>query len=634
MRTINRAINILDRVGIFSRWTNVIGISALFGMIVLNFVDVILDTRLIAHPFRGITELTEIMMITGIWLAVAHAQNEKGHISIDVITGRVSYQKRLALEFITSILSMGTVAIIIWKVIDQAIYFAGKHMMHAQYLNIPSFPFAIVIAIGAITLLLLQLRDFLKIIVEAAKANLAKSYWPVMIAVPVLLGVFIWFWMQPDLWDISLSLVAIIGIVFFLFLMLSGMPIAFTMMLTAVIFISQIRGSSTALDMIATDIYRTSGSYAFSVLPFFMMMGFFCLHARFGEDLYNAGYKWLGHLRGGLCYATIGACTGFAAIVGDPVASVSTMGSAAMPQMRKYNYDDRLSAGSIVAGSSLGPIIPPSSAFILVGLLTGVPVGELLISGIIPGLVMAACFMLVVYIWCRMRPQAGPAGEKTGWISRFTSLKAGGPVLIVFLVCIGGIYMGIFTPTRGGAIGAFSALVIALIMGRYRWDNFSRALLDGGKNVATVFLLLIGGLMFTRFLAWCNISNIITEFIIGLGLSATGFMIITLILFLILGCFIDIMPMILIGIPVFFPIATALGINPIWFCLLMVAIINLGGMTPPVGVIMFVLKGIRKEIPIDTIYRGTLPFVFATIVALVIIFLIPTLTTWLPNLMK
>jgi tripartite ATP-independent transporter DctM subunit len=631
---INKAINILDKVGVFSRWTNIIGISALFLMIVLNFVDVILDTRLIHSPIRGITELTEIMMITGIWLAVAHAQNEKGHISIDVITGRVSSQKRLALDFINSILTMGTVAIIIWRVTYQAIYFADKHMMHAQYLNIPSFPFAIVIAIGAAALFLLMLRDFLKIIIEATQANLKKSYWSVMIAVPVLLGVFVWFWMQPDLWNISLSLVAIIGVVFFLLLMLSGMPIAFSMMLTAVVFISHIRGSLTALDMIATDIYRTSGSYAYSVLPFFMMMGFFCLHARFGEDLYKAGYRWLGHMRGGLSYATIGACTGFAAIVGDPVASVSTMGSAALPQMRKYNYDDRLSAGSIVAGSSLGPIIPPSSAFILVGLLTGVPVGSLLISGIVPGLLMAACFMLVVYIWCRFQPSAGPAGEKTGWIQRFTSLKAGGPVLMIFLVCIGGIYMGIFTPTRGGAVGAFSALVIALIMGRYRWNNFSQALLDGGKNVSVVFLLLTGGLMFTRFLAWCNVSDTISEFITGLGLSATGFMIITLILFLILGCFIDIMPMILIGIPVFFPIAMNMGINPIWFCLLAVAIINLGGMTPPVGVIMFVLKGIRRDIPMDIIYKGTIPFVFATIVALAILFLVPVLTTWLPDLMK
>jgi tripartite ATP-independent transporter DctM subunit len=634
MSTLNKAINVLDKVGVFSRWTNIIGILALFLMIVLNFVDVILDTRLIHHPISGVTEITEIMMICGIWLAVAHSQNEKGHLTIDVVTSRLSPLNRLSVDFIVSILSMGTVGIIIKKVIDQAIYFAEKNMMHAQYLDIPSVPFALIIAIGAIALWLLILRDFLKIIVEAIQAGTSKYRWTIMVAVPIILAVLFVLLMQPDLWNIEMTLLAVIGIVVFLALMAAGMPLALTMILTAIIFIGNIRGSSTALDMIATDIYRSSGSYAFSVLPFFMLMGFFCLYARFGEDLYDAGYRWLGHMRGGLSYATIGACTGFAAIVGDPIASVSTMGSAAMPQMQKYKYDNQLSAGSIVGGSSLGPIIPPSSAFILVGLLTGVPIGSLLISGIIPGLVIAALFVILVYFWCRIRPQAGPIGEKSAWGPRFVSLKAGGPVLLVFLVCIGGIYTGIFTPTRGGAVGAFSAFVIALIMGRYRWSNFSQALLDGGKNVSTIFLILIGAQMFTRFLAWCNISGVITDFFTGLGMSSSVFMLVTLLFFFIMGCFIDILPMILIGFPIFFPIAMTMGIDPIWFCLLMVVVINLGGMTPPFGIIMFVLKGIRKDIPMDAIYKGTLPFVLATVVALVILFLIPALSTWLPGLMK
>ena len=634
MSAINRAISVLNKVGIFSRWTNIIGITALFSMIVLNFVDVILDTRLIHHPFKGTTALTEIMMIIGIWLAMAHSQNEKGHLSIDVITSRLSPRNRLSVDFIASILSLGTVAIIIWKTIDQAIYFGEKHMMHAQFLAIPSAPFAAIIALGAIAFWLLIFRDFLKIIVEAVQTHVSGFRWAVMIAVPVILAVLIVLFMQKGFWQIDLNLLAVIGIAFFLVLMLAGVPLATTMILTAIIFISNIRGSLTAFDMIATDMYRTSGSYAFSVLPFFMMMGFFALHARFGEDLYKAGYKWVGHMRGGLSYATIGACTGFAAIVGDPVASVSTMGSAAYPEMKKYNYDDHLSSGSIVAGSSLGPIIPPSSAFILVGLLTGVPIGTMLISGVVPGLLMAAIFCLVVYFWCRIYPDAGPAGERSAWKSRFISLKAGGPVLVVFLVCIGGIYMGIFTPTRGGAVGAFAAFVIALFMKRYNWKNFTQALLDGGKNVSTVFFILIGAQMFTRFLAWCNLSNNMTDFISGLGMSPTAFMIATMFFFLIMGCFIDILPMILIGFPVFFPIAMVLGIDPIWFCLLLVIIINLGGMTPPVGIIMFVFKNIRKDIPIATIYKGTLPFVLATIAAIIIIFLVPSLATWLPNLIK
>jgi tripartite ATP-independent transporter DctM subunit len=629
-----KVIGALDKVGVFSRWTNIIGITALFSMIVLNFTDVILDTGLIHHPYKGTTKLTEIMMITGIWLAIAHSQNEKGHLSIDVITSRLSPLNRLSTDFIASILSLGTVGIIIWKTIDQTIYFAEKHMMHGQLLNIPSAPFAGIIALGATAFWLLLFRDFLKIIVDARQKGISALRWAVMIAVPVIMAVLIGFFMQKGALHIDLGLLAVIGIAVFIVLMLGGVPLAITMVLTAIIFISNIRGSLTAFDMIGTDFYRTSGSYSFAVLPFFMLMGFFALHARFGEDLYNAGYKWLGHMRGGLSYATIGACTGFAAIVGDPIASVSTMGSAAYPQMKRYNYDDHLSSGSIVAGSSLGPIIPPSSAFILVGLLTGVPIGSMLISGIVPGLLMAALFCLVVYIWCRIYPNAGPTGEKSAWWPRFTSLKAGGPILVVFLVCIGGIYMGIFTPSRGGAVGAFAAFVIALFMRRYNWKNFTQALLDGGKNVSTVFFILIGAQEFTRFLAWCNLSNNMSNFINGLGMSPTVFMIVTLIFFTILGCFIDILPMILIGFPIFFPIATTLGINPIWFCLLLVVVTNLGGMTPPVGIIMFVFKNIRKEIPIASIYKGTIPFVFATVLAVIIVFLAPSLATWLPGLIK
>lgn len=632
MQSLNKVINILDKVSIFSRWTNFIGIALLFLMIVLNFVDVILDTKLILHAIKGTTEITEVMMIAGIFLAVANSQNEKAHISVDAVTSQLSPKGQLILKFITSLLGLGTIALVIWKTIDQAFYFASKNMMHAQYLNIPSVPFTIIIAIGVTALWLLMLRDFLKIVVEAVQTRLSGYHWAIMAIVPVLLAVFIVFWMQPKLWDFELTSLAVIGIVFFVVLLLSGMPIAFTMILTAVVFVGNIRGSSTAFNMVATDMYRTAGTYAFAVLPFFVLMGYFCLHAKFGEDLYVWGYKWFGHLKGGLSTATICACTAFAAIVGDPIAAVSTMGSAAMPEMNKYKYDTRLSAGSIVAGASLGPIIPPSSAFILVGFLTGVPIGALLVSGIGPGLLMAFCFICVVYFWCRINPQLGPAGGKSTWRERFTSLKAVGPVLIIFAVAIGGIYTGLFTPTRGGAVGAFAAFVLALAMRRYTWQSFTRALLDGGRTVSTVFLILIGALMFTRFIAWCNITKTMTDLIINLGLSPTIFMIITLIFFLIMGCFIDILPMILIGLPIFFPIATALGLNPIWFCLLFVVVTNLGGMTPPVGVIMFVLKGVRPEIPINTIYRGTLPFVFATAASIIIIFLVPGIATWLPGL--
>ncbi|MBN2062976.1 MAG: TRAP transporter large permease subunit [Deltaproteobacteria bacterium] len=633
MRRLTKIIGILDKVGVFSRWTNIIGIAALFLMIFLNFIDTIMDVVIFHRPIKGVTEITEIMMICGISLALAHCQDEKAHIAVDVITALLSKKSRLVIDFIVSILSMGTIGIVIWRVIDQSIYFASKNMMHKQYLAIPSAPFAVVIAFGIMAMWLLMFRDFLKLIVESIKEGLAMYQWLIMVATPVILTVLIGFFMQKGLWEINLDLLAVMGICFFTALLLAGMPIAYTMMLTAIIFISHIRGPVTAFDMVATDVYRSLGSYAFAVLPFFMMMGFFCLHAKFGGDLYDAGYRWIGHLKGGLSYATIGACTAFAAIVGDPIASVSTMGTGALPQMRRYKYNDMLSTGSIVAGSCLGPIIPPSSAFVLVGLLTGVPIGSLLISGIIPGLLITACYAIVIFIWCRIYPDAGPAGEKSAWGPRLRSLKAGGPVAVIFLVCIGGIYLGIFTPIRGGAVGAFAAFLLALIMKRYSWKDFAQALLDGGKHISAVFLILVSAVMFTRFLAWCNVSTTLTNAITSLGLSSTGFMIITLILFFIIGFPVDILPMMLIGFPIFFPIAKALGLDPIWFCLMLVVIINTAEMTPPVGITMFVLRSISKDIPLNTIFKGVYPFCIAMLVAVVILFIFPKLSTWLPSLM-
>jgi tripartite ATP-independent transporter DctM subunit len=627
---LDKVIGVFDKVGIFARWTNIIGVFLLFAMIVFNFVDVILDK--FQHGLLGVTETTEVMMICGVFLAVAHSQNEKGHIIVDVITSKLSQKGQLILSFIVTYLSIGTIAIVIWKAFEQTLYFASKNTMHGQYMQLPSAIFMGIATIGVAVMFLLIIRDFLKIISQGVKAKIGGFQWITTIVVSIALTVFAVVWMQPNLIEMNLIQVAVVGIAFFVILLLAGMPIYLTMMLTAVVFIGHIRGINTAFDMIPTDMYRVTGTYSFAVMPFFMLMGFFCLHAKYGADLYVWGYRWFGHLKGGLGVATIGACTMFAAIVGDPIASVSTMGSAAYPEMKKYKYDDKLSAGAIVGGSSLGPIIPPSSAFILVGLLTGLSISGLLVSGILPGFLLAALFILVIVIWCRINPNIAPAGGKTTWGPRIKSLAAVLPVLIIFIVSIGGIYLGIFTPTRGGAVGAFTAVVLALIMKRWTWKSFFQALLDGGKAVSTVFFILVAAQMFTRFIAWCNVTSTLTSWITSIGMAPIVFMIITLIFFLILGCFIDVLPMILIGLPIFYPIAKGLGIDGIWFSLLFVMITNLGGMTPPMGIIMFVFKGIQPSVPMSVIYKGTLPFVFATVVALILILIIPGLATWLPYL--
>jgi tripartite ATP-independent transporter DctM subunit len=632
-RALNRAIAGLDKVGIFSRWTNVIGVAALSCMIIVTFVNVFLR-YVFNRPIAGVEAITEVIMICAIFFAVAHTHNTKSHISVDLVSNKLTEKPRLALEFITTLLSAGLFGIVSWRTLDYAIMLFSDNRLHDKFIGIPSGPFGVVIVIGCVSLFLLLIRDLLAQINDSLKLGLSWRYWLVMIGAPVAVIVFAYFWMQPDLWDISLPTVGVIGVLFSLVLFFTGMPVAYALVLTSFVFLSHIRGLETALNMIGTEVYRNSGSYNWSVLPFFVTMGFICLFARFGEDLYFAAYKWIGHIRAGLSVATISACTGFAAIVGDSVSSTATMGAAALPQMKKYGYDDRLSAGSIVSGATLGPIIPPSVAFIIIGVLTGISIGDLFIAGIFPGIVIAGCYILTIYIWSRINPKIGPAGEKSGWIARIMSLRAGGPVLLLFLLVIGGIYWGIFTPTEGGAIGAVGALLIGLVMSRFNWTRIIQTLQESGKVISMTFIILIGSIMFTRFAAWCNLSNTLKDSILELGLSPNIFMIFILVVLLIMGCFIDLPPLLLIGIPLLYPVAMSLGIDPIWFCVITVIVINLGALTPPVGINLFVLKGVDKTMPMGKIYAGALPFVAGSIVAVTILFMAPTLTTWLPEVLR
>jgi tripartite ATP-independent transporter DctM subunit len=633
MDILNRVIRILDKVGIFSRWTNVIGVSGFFLMICLTFVDVIMR-YVFNSPIRYVTELVEVMMITSIFLAIAHTQNEKGHVSVDLITSKLKPKAKLILEFITTTLGLGIFAIIIWQNVEEIPWVLANNVIHTQSFNVSKAPFLAIIALGCTALWLLLLRDALKMVVEARKLGMRRYQWLLMFALPALVLVLAALWAQPALLQTSLTTAGMIGIIAALVLFLLGMPISFALLFVSFIFTFHIRGPLIAFDIIAADIYRTTGTYSYSAVNFFVLVGYFCLYARFGSDLYYAAYKWFGHLRGGLAIATVGACTGFAAIVGDSLSATATMGAVALPEMKKYRYNDRLSAGSICGGAFLGPIIPPSVTFIFYGLFTKMSIGDLFVSGIIPGLIIALIFSVIISVWCRRDPMAGPPGEKSAWRPRLISLKAGGPVLILFLLVIGGIYMGVFTPTEGGSIGAMIAFLLGLGMRRFTWKTFAQTMLDSGKVISMIFLIIIGAVMFTRFAAWCNMSETISVFFAGLGLPPMIFVVIVLLIFLILGCIMDIMPLLLIGVPILHPIAVSMGINPLWFAVLVVLVINLGALTPPVGLILFVFKGMAKDIPMGDIYRGALPFVLGILVAMVLIFAFPSLATWLPAALK
>jgi tripartite ATP-independent transporter DctM subunit len=626
-------INVLDKVGTLSRWTNIIGLAALFLLICLTFTDVILRYGF-NRPIEGSVDITEVMLVLAIYLAISHTYNMKSHVTVDLITSKLSDRNRIVLEFITTFLGFVTFAIVAWRALVQTMWDISMNSMHRMSMPIPKAPFDAIIVFGVTMLCLLLLRDLFRQITQGKGIGLGLRRWTLMALIPIIFVVLSLLWIYTDIWSLSLPMVAVIGVLFCLILFLAGMPVAFALFLTSILFIAHIRGVNPMLNVIGMDIYQSVGSWTWAVLPFFVLMGYFCLFARFGEDLYYAAARWFGHLPGGIAISTIGACTGFAAIVGDPISATATMGTVAMPQMRKLKYNDELSVGSILAGATLGPIIPPSVPFILFSILTAVSVGDLFVAGIFPGLLLAGLFILYIFTRCVLNPNMGPKGEKSGWKDRGKSLKAVGPVLILFMVVIGGIYTGIFTPNEGGAIGAMIAFLLGLVMKRFTKNSFLQTLREAGVTISMVFLILVGALLFTRFLAWCNLSSVLSNLIISMGLSATSFTILVIVVFLFMGCFIDLMPLMLIGIPIVFPIAVTLGIDSIWFGILVLLAINLGSITPPVGINLFVMKGIQKDIPMSSLFRASFPFAAIYLIAMVVLFLVPPIITWLPGALR
>jgi len=632
-RWIAGAHSALDKVGKFSRWLNAAGLGIFFIMMCLTFVDVILR-YVFSRPIMGVKEYTEVMLVLLIAFTIAYTYEKKGHVTINLVTDKLADRAKLILATIVTIIGIALFVIVFWRCAAELLFFIDQDKQHGTAMYIPAAPFQAAMVLGTLVLLLLIVRDFLGYILDGIKLHLKYYHWLIIFGIPICFFILCIFWVQPKLWPLGLPLVGLIGVIFMLLLMFMGMPTAFALLLAGILMIAHIRGTTTAFDVVGVEIFSTASDYTWSVVCFFVLMGYLCLFARFGEDIYTTFYRWIGHLRGGLSMATIVASTAMAGIVGDALSVVTTMGTISYPQMKKYGYDDHLSTGTIAAGATIGPLIPPSMGFIIYGVLTGQSIGVLFIAGIIPGLLLASLFIINIVIRCRINPQLGPRGPSSSWPDRMASLKYGGPIVVLFLFIIGGIYAGIFTASEGGAMGCVGALVIGLAMRRFNRNNFIETLIGAGKVIGMILLIIIGSIIFSRFVAWCNLSGVVMGLISGMHLSPQVYALFILLIFFVLGFFIDILPMLLILVPIFHPVAVAMGLNPIWFTVLVTMTIQIGVITPPFATLLFALQGVLPKVPINVIFKGIFPFVLSNVICLVILFLIPELVTWLPGLLR
>ncbi len=428
----------------------------------------------------------------------------------------------------------------------------------------------------------------------------------------------------------SSELIGVLGIILLFILLALRFYIGLVMILVGFIGYSLLTNVSIGIKLFGTVPYSTGSMYSLSIIPLFILMGQFARASGLSRDIFNSVYKWVGHFPGGVAMATIMGCGGFAAISGSSTATAATMGSVALPEMKKFKYAPSLASGCVAAGGTIGILIPPSIGFVVYGILTEESIGKLFLAGILPGIMLTLLYMLTVYIMCRIKPSLGPKCEKASFKDRVISIKGTWGIILLFVVVMGGIYMGVFTPIEAAGIGAFGAFLFSLLKKSMNLKILFECLLATGQLTSMIMLIMIGADVYAYFLGASNLPMSLALYISSLAVGKYAILTGILIVYMLLGCFLDAIAMIVLTIPIFSPIIDSLGFDPIWFGVLIVVIMEMGLITPPVGLNVFVISGIAEDIQINTIFRGIWPFLIASIVAIIMIILIPQIATFIP----
>ncbi len=428
--------------------------------------------------------------------------------------------------------------------------------------------------------------------------------------------------------------VGIIGI-FFLFLLLAlRMQIGFSMALVGFLGFAVLSSLSSSFAIMGMEPFKIGAAYSLTVIPLFILMGQFANHSKMGFEIYQTVYRWIGFLPGGLSMATIGACGGFAAISGSSLAAAATMGMVALPEMKRFKYDNALATGCVAAGGTLGILIPPSTVMIIYGILTEQPIATLFIAGILPGLLLTGLFILTIYVVTRIKPSLGPPGPRFSMKERIYSLKDTWSIFSLFVLVIGGLYTGWFTPTEAAGVGAFGAFAITIIKKRLTWDNLKISLAQTVRTTAMVFLILIGAHVFGYFLTISQIPDQLSILATEWGLSKYAILALIIFAYIIMGCFMEGLALMVLTIPIVYPLVLELGFDPIWFGVIITLVMEMSLITPPVGINVFIISGISKDVPMYVIFRGIIPFWCAMLVCVIRLILFPQIATWLPLTMR
>ena len=431
----------------------------------------------------------------------------------------------------------------------------------------------------------------------------------------------------------SLTIIGIIGVILLFVLIFLNMPIGLSLAMVGFIGVGVIRGYDPGMSIIDMEYFRTASTYAFSVIPFFVGMGFIASEVQLSTDAFYAINKWMGHLRGGLAMATTMACGSFAAVSGDAISTATTVAAVSLPVMRKNEYADVLSLGCLAAGGNLGFLIPPSLGFIFYAILTEQSVGTLFMSGILPGILLTLLFMLTIWVMCKIKPELAPPSAAASWSERFRSLRYIIGSLILIIVVLGGIYSGFFTPTEAGAVGIFGVIVLGLLNRRLKRMGLVSSLHETARLVGKIFILVTGAIIFSRFITVTEIPLHLAEAIGNLKVSPYLILCIVLAFYILIGFIMDIMSIILLAAPILHPVLVGLGFDPVWLAAITMITVLMGHISPPVGIVVYGLSGYVNDVPVFTIFRGALPFIVAMLVCLILLVIFPQIALLIPRLM-
>ena len=606
-----------------SRYFSLLGALLTFIMSLIVAADIFMRV-FFNSPIAGSLELQQFILALLVFFALPYSSVNRDHVSIDLISPLYSAKTRAVMESIFYLLSAYLFFVICWQnVVRVIVSIEDKEIGVAT--GLPLFIFVLIVALGSGIVTIVLFIDFLRS--QAQLIKTAERPWVGLLLtyVPAVAVMILPFLLKVFSIEMDPLTAGLLGMGFTICIMLLGMQIMFALGLMS--------GNDTAVQIVRMCVFDSVADYFFCVIPFFVMMGFLCFRSGISVSLYEAGRKIFGQLPGGLAIGTVFGCAGFASICGDSMATAGTMGSVSYPEMKKYRYKDSLATSCVAAGGTLGILIPPSMGFIIYGLIAEVSIGKLFMAGIIPGILLALFFSVIIVIRCLINPSLGPPGPRVSLKEKAFALKDVWPILVLFIIVIGGIYMGVFTPTEGGGIGTIVALLIGLAKRSLSFKDFIRACIESMALTSVIFGILIGVTILGYFITISEIPMRMAGIIVALPLSRWAIFAVILLLYVFLGMVMNIIPMILITLPILFPTIKGLGFDPIWFGVVMVIMMEMGQITPPVGVNVFVIASVAKGVPMSSIFKGVAPFILAMILVIVLLALFPDLALFLPNSM-